>query len=219
MMDELRSHAGDGCFTPGIGVDLDLVLLRGIGTEADYTDLPDGILGRTCFSPDGSVRIEISRALSDRAEKDPVERRRLRTTLAHESGHVACHRCLYVRDVDTLSLFPTSRAQLGQPPAPIMCREEAIRHSTYRGQWWEYQANQCMACLLLPQKLVAESVSRLLGIHGLQSFGEGVQQGLGEALLEKVSNEYDVSLTATLYRLQALGFVPSGSQLRLELNS
>lgn len=212
MMDEMRDRAGPECFTPGKGVDVDLVLLSAIESEADYVDLPAGIMGRTLFAPDGSVKIEVSRQLSDDAERGKTARRRLRTTLAHEAGHVACHRGLFIRDTETLSLF--SAAQIGSATAkpPIMCRGENMGQRGYSGEWWEFQANRCMAALLLPKRLFSTSTTKILADGGFASGEDCVKRGHGESLVRELSDEYDVSQTATLFRLQALGFLPSGAQ-------
>lgn len=216
MMDEMRGRAGDESFVTGKGVDVDLILLRAIGVEADYVDLPAGILGRTVFAADRAVRIEVSRALSDAAESDRVARRRLRTTLAHECGHVACHHALFIRDTESLSLFPASAMATTAPARqPIMCRAEGISGSGYRGEWWEFQANRCMASLLLPRRMVGDSVRRRLAAGGFKTGEECVHHGAGEQLIVELADEYDVSQTATLYRLQSLGFIPAGTQAEL----
>jgi hypothetical protein len=218
MMDEMRDRAGSDLFSVGKGIDVDLVLLKSIGTEADYVDLPAGILGRTIFAPDGQVRIEVSRALSDQAESDQIARRRLRTTLAHECGHVACHTCLFIRDTETIPLFETGEATArGVSRPPIMCRPEGVGHLGYQGEWWEYQANRCMAALLLPKRMVAESARMRLRDGGFKSGAECVALGHGEVLIREISNEYDVSQAAVLFRLQALGFVPTGVQMEMRL--
>lgn len=219
MMDELRSRTGDrNCFTPGKGIDVDLVLLRNERIEADYLDLPAGILGRTIFSEDGSARVEISRTLSDAAEHDRIARRRLRTTAAHECGHITCHRGLFIRDTETYSLFDDS---LGLTTTmnrkPIMCRPEGIGDVQYAGEWWEYQANQCMAALLLPRSLVSTVVRSRLADGGFKSGDDCVRAGSGEKLVRDVAEEFDVSQTATFYRLQKLGFIARGQQSMMQL--
>jgi hypothetical protein len=212
MMDELRVRSGGDCFRPSRGIDVDLAMWKSFGVEPDFVDLPAGILGRTKFFSDGKILIEVSRSLSDLAETDVLARRRLRTTLAHECGHVACHSCLYVRDSETLSMFPVPDRRGQDFRTAIMCRQEGVGHSGYRGEWWEYQANQCMAALLLPRTLFSTSVRRELAECGVPSFEEGIRQGRGEELVRALSREYDVSGSATLYRLQALGFVSKGLQ-------
>lgn len=216
MMEEMRARTGSDCFTSGRGIDVDRILLKGLGVEADYTDLPPNVLGRTKFDPDGRVSIEISRELAERAEIDNVARRRLRTTLAHECGHAACHACLFVRDTETYSLF-AEQPTLSQPNRPpIMCRSEGVA-SGYRGEWWEYQANRCMAALLMPKRLVSNSVKERLTVSGFASASDCVAEGHGESFIRGISDEYDVSQVATLYRLQDLGFIPKGVQREMNL--
>ena len=71
MMEDIRARAGADGFTEGEGVDVDLVLLRGFDLEADYVQLPDGVLGRTVFDSNGRVqRVEVDRELSNAAEHD-----------------------------------------------------------------------------------------------------------------------------------------------------
>lgn len=217
MMDELRSRAGEECFSPGLGIDVDLVILKGFGVEADFVDLPTGMLGRTKFFPDGSIRIEVSRSLADNAENDIVARRRLRTTLAHECGHVACHSCLYVQDVETIPLFAGGEEPQGFRSA-IMCRQEGVGQTGYRGEWWEFQANQCMAALLVPRSLFSHSVRRTITETGFSTFEEAIRKGHGEDIVRALANEYDVSSPVTLYRLQGLGFAPKAAQTRMRFN-
>ena len=100
---------------------------------------------------------------------------------------------------------------------PILCRGDGIDGATYRGEWWEYQANQCMASLLLPRQHVSVYVRTLLADGGFKTGEECLAHGSGELLVRDLSNEYDVSQTATLYRLWSLGFFPKDSQMRMQL--
>jgi hypothetical protein len=219
MMEEVRSRTGDRqSFTPGKGVDIDLVLRRSERIEADYVDLPAGIMGRTIFSENGSVYVEISRALSDAAEHDRVARRRLRTTLAHEVGHIACHRGLFIRDTETFSLF-ADRGVDQQPMnrQPIMCREHTVGRVNQAGPWWEIQANACMAALLLPRALISASTRKRLADGGFKTGDECFRRGHGRTLIREIADEFDVSHIATLYRLQKLGFVSREHQREMTL--
>lgn len=218
MMAEMRYRVDGECFAPGKGVDVELVMLRAIGTEADYVDLPSGIMGRTIFAPDGRVTIEVSRRLLEQAEVDRVARRRLRTTLAHECGHVACHSCLFIQDTETFSLFKNGQWRAEETKrVPIMCRPEGVGNVGYKGEWWEYQANRCMAALLLPKRMVSESVRKRLKDGGFKSGEDCLARGHGEELVREISDEYDVSQLASLYRLQDLGFIPTGVQKQMRL--
>lgn len=214
MMDELRFRAGDDHFASGTGVDVDRVLLA-VGIEADYVDLPPGVLGRTRFGQDGAPSIELSRELADNAETSIVARRRLRTTLAHECGHFACHTSLFIRDTSSLSLFGDQQLDQRQVE-PILCRTQPAR-SGYSGEWWEYQANRCMAALLMPRRLFGPFVIETTKTAGYASFMDAVAAGAGEEIATAVADEFDVNLAAVLYRLQDLGFVTDGKQRTLVL--
>lgn len=210
-MDELRHRSGTVSFVPGKGIDVDVIIEQGLQADLDYVPLPPGVLGQTRFFRDGTVRIELSRELSERAETDAVARRRLRSTMAHEVGHVACHTSLHVGDTETFSLF--TQEMLGPPTnaEPIMCKEDRIGFR-YQGEWWEFQANQCMAALLLPRALVAESTRAIYRDNGVSNFEDLIRHDKAFAAVNHLADEYDVNGAAVLYRLQALGFIPSDVQ-------
>lgn len=212
MMKELLVLAGPGVFVEGTGVDVDRVLLAGFEVEADYVSLPHGLLGRTRFLRDGSAEVEVSRELADEAESDTVARRRLRTTLAHECGHVACHRTLFLADTETISLFPSREIEEQEEKPPILCREVTVA-SRYSGDWWEYQANQCMACLLLPRHLVLPRFRAVLTKLEVGSYKEAAKQGKDADTIRTLADLFDVSWQAILYRLEDLGLIPKRHQL------
>jgi hypothetical protein len=204
MMTEVSLRADLPVFTPGTGIDVDRVLLKGFGLEADYVSLPSGILGRTLFTKKGVAKIEIARELAEEAETDQLARRRLRTTLAHEAGHVACHQQLFIGDTETLSLFGNAPAK--EKPS-ILCREES--GGVYKGEWWEFQANKCMAALLLPKFHFIPQLEETLKAAGVVSFKKALGAGQDEAVIRSLANTFDVSWQAVLLRLQELGFAPS----------
>ena len=209
LMDDARRKAGPNVFVRGKGVDVDLVLLRAFELEADYVDLEPGVLGRTLFGPNGPLDIQISRSLVVKAEASDVARRRLRTTLAHEAGHVACHACLFLQDTETASLFPPT------PPDPelnVLCREDTVGWMVHTRSWVEYQANQCMASLLLPRPLFAAHVAECLGALSLESVEAAILNDRGREVLRWLSTIFDVNERAIHFRLQKLGFVTDGTQ-------
>ena len=218
MMDDLRARAGTDVFKEGSGIDIDLVLLRAFGLEADYVDLPADVLGRTVFDRMGNARVELNRDLDRAASSDDLAQRRLRTTLAHEVGHVACHSTLFIEDTKTMSLFPEdgSRGQEG-----ILCREASVgthgeyEDRRYRGEWWEYQANQCMAAVLLPRELFREKANGAVESMGAKSFKEALLRGSGEKVLRLLADCFNVSQEAVFYRMQELGY--AGRELQLSL--
>ena len=207
MMYDARMTAGTDEFKEGTGVDVDLVLLKAFGLEADYVTLPPDILGRTVFDQMGGARIEISRDLEEAAASNILARRRLRTTLAHEVGHVACHSTLFVEDTETMSLFPEEETLEDEA---ILCRESNIgtyEKHRYRGEWWEFQANQCMASLLLPRELFRENLDTAVESVGEASFDDAVRRGSGEGVVLSLSHCFDVSLEMVYYRLKRMGCV------------
>lgn len=129
-----------------------------------YEDLPDGVLGYTKFGPKGVHAIGISRALSEREETG--SERRVITTMAHEAGHGLLHAHLFAFSELPASLFSNDMI-LTEPK--ILCRKETVdgfrenaKISNYRGQWWEFQANQAMGSLLLPRRLAMKTLDPFL---------------------------------------------------------
>jgi len=206
MMEEAMLRVGSDVFVEGAGVDVDRVLFKGFDVEADYVDLPAGLLGRTLFHRDGTAHVEVSRQLAEAAEVDTVQRRRLRSTLAHEGGHLACHGQLFVMDDGTLSLFPEGEEEI---PPSILCRSSSIGTPGYSGEWWEFQANQCMACLLLPRRLLRRHYHSILESLSLVDYVDAVRQDRQDELVRGLADLFDVSWQLVLIRLKNLGYAPS----------
>lgn len=205
MMAEVFHRASPLAFKEGEGVDVDRVLFQAFGLEADYVTLPDGVLGRTLFRQDGRAQIEVSRRLAEEAETDRLARRRLRTTLGHEGGHVTCHSQLFLTDTETMSLFGNAPAEADKPA--ILCRETSVG-TGYQGEWWEFQANQCMACLLLPKCLLVPRVTESLKTFDVPTFAEALKKGVEEDIVRALANVFDISWQVVILRLQELGFAP-----------
>lgn len=217
MMDDLRERACQFTHEPGRGIDIDLVLLKGLGIEPDYVPLPDGVMGRTLFRADGSASVEVSRELLELAEQDSVQRRRLRSTLAHECGHVACHSLLHLKDIETGDLFPAAGNSVTAEVPSVLCRQIAVDQPGYQGEWWEYQANRCMAELLLPRRLFEKELATALNACSYSSIEDAARERDSGAITTALADEFDVSLTMVIYRLQELGFIRNGLQLQMGL--
>ena len=203
-MDDLRARCGEGVFERGRGVDVDLVLQRGYDIGPDFVVLPAGVLGRTTFFPDGKLHMEVSRALADAAEHSVVGRRRLRSTLAHECGHVVFHRHHFVTEGQG-SLFGSGSEHA---PGNVLCREDAVDDRLRRRDGREYQANRGMASLLLPNRLVRAELADVLKIAGFETLRDAVAAGDGETVLRGVGEVFDVSFEMTLYRVRELQLLP-----------
>ena len=116
-------------------------------TALRYEDLGPDNLGCTIFNSSGAVEaILVSRSLEE--QNTIPARRRARSTVAHEAGHGLLHGSLFIYD---------HSPDLGESQRRILCRTEDILLETqrsYRGRWWEFQANQAIGSLLLPRPVV-----------------------------------------------------------------
>lgn len=133
-----------------------------------YEDLDAGVLGFTQFGPKGVEAIVISRSLSE--EGTEVAERRIKTTLAHESGHGLLQAHLFVLGAEPMALFGSEMTE-GVPR--ILCRTEnsveteSSKPAGYDGRWWEFQANRAIGALLLPRPLVLKCLEPLMASGGL----------------------------------------------------
>ena len=215
IADDLRYRAGDEHFREGRGVDVDLVLEKVLDATPDYDELPPGVMGQTSFRG-GKALVQMSRELAEEAEHDTVARRRLRTTGAHEAGHIVCHGPQLMVDRKTLELFNVEEEE----HPIILCREGGIGvPRNYRGEWWEYQANRVMAALLLPKDILKHYVPLVTVELGAQHLSAAVKAGRGMDAIRRLTEIFDVSQQAVFYRLQDLKILPAESQMDLELEA
>ena len=163
-------------------------------TALRYEDLGPDNLGCTIFNSSGAVEaILVSRSLEE--QNTTPARRRVRSTVAHEAGHGLLHGSLFIDSPD-----------LGENQRRILCRSEDILGETqrsYRGRWWEFQANQAIGSLLLPRLLV----NGLLDQSGIEPDSSGnrtlspVQR---ESLAKKAAVIFDVNPIVVRIRLDSL---------------
>src|SRR5206468_5815655 len=125
-----------------------------------YEDLPDGVLGYTCFGSKGVESIHISSALLEAGTRSAE--RLANTTLAHEAGHGLFHAHLFALASGGISLF-------GDDPdvtaTRVLCRNHASG-GAYDGRWWELHAGKAIGPLLLPRQLVVATLKALLVPRG-----------------------------------------------------
>jgi hypothetical protein len=149
----------------------------------EYDELGPGVLGYTQFGKSGVKAVVVSRALDE--EGTVVGNRRVRSTLAHESGHGIFHTYLFF-ETGANSLFPEGT---GEKPR-VLCRdEEQGGTGGYKGNWWEWQANRAIGSLLLPKRLVAKAVEQFVESVGL----------LGLTVLPTTQREAAVQLVAGVF--------------------
>lgn len=171
--------------------------------QPSYATLPHGVLGFTRFGPKGVEEIVISQVFDE--EGSTVAERRLRSTLAHEGGHGLLHAHLFLLGERPDSLFA---GELAPDTPKILCRDEG----SYR--WWEFQANQAMSVLLLPQLLVEKVLEETVEARGLLGV-RVLPPGKRDAAIRLIADTFDVNPIMAKYRLDAL--YPPSTELQLTL--
>jgi hypothetical protein len=163
-------------------------------TALRYEDLGPDNLGCTIFNSSGAVEaILVSRSLEEK--NTTPARRRVRSTVAHEAGHGLLHGSLFIDSPD-----------LGENQRRILCRSEDILGETqrsYRGRWWEFQANQAIGSLLLPRLLV-NGLFDQSGIEPDSSGNRTLSPVQRESLAKKAAVIFDVNPIVVRIRLDSL---------------
>jgi hypothetical protein len=179
------------------------------GVTPEYANLPEGILGMTQFSARGVKKVIVARALED--EGSETAQRRVRSTFAHEGGHGLLHSHLFALGVDAAPLF----ADTTDPEKPkVLCRGEGGAHSSYSGEWWEFQANRAMGALLMPQALVDMAVEPFLVPTG--SFAlPALDRSRFEEAVRFLANIFEVNPAVARIRLNTL--YPESDTMQLKL--
>ena len=141
---------------------IDRLIYLQFGFEEEYAELPAHIMGCAKFTKRGLCRIMVNRDLAE--VQDPVSHRRVRSTLAHEARHGLLHNDLFIE-----KLTQEECGQLFDGDAEVYdsvtkegfaCRAEVGIHQVRPFEWWEYQANLAMSCLLLPWHLVTAAAGQ-----------------------------------------------------------
>jgi hypothetical protein len=147
-----------------------------------YEELPKGVLGFTEFGKQGVKGVYVSSALEDDTK---AGERRIRSTLAHEGGHGLLHGHLFVLEGGQSALFPEGKSAKPR----ILCRDEQPQEATksYKGEWWEFQANRAIGALLMPKSLALVAVDQYLtpnGMLGLKTLPAGNRKAAARQLAE-----------------------------------
>jgi len=165
-------------------------------TALRYEDLGPDNLGCTIFNSSGAVEaILVSRSLEE--QNTTPARRRVRSTVAHEAGHGLLHGPLFIGD---------NFSDRGENQRRILCRSEDILVETqqsYRGRWWEFQANQAIGSLLLPRLLVNAFLDQS-GIEVDSSETRILTPAQRESLAKKAAVIFDVNPIVARIRLDSL---------------
>ena len=179
--------------------DLTVLIERDTESLDLYADLsaygPD-VEGLTQFQPGRKPKVMISKVLA----ADEIRKNRLRTTLAHEYGHVRFHAYLWEMEPqapDLLKRNPRANMQV--------CFRDKILDAA-QTDWMEWQAGYVCGALLMPASRVRAVACAYCESNGL--FGIVAQaDSHGRALIEAARMAFDVSAYAARIRLIKLGIL------------
>jgi IrrE N-terminal-like domain len=148
-------------------------------SSADLSHLGENVEGVTDFYFNAKPRVRIAGHLWNREN-------RLRTTLAHEFGHVKFHNYLYQVE-PSLELFESAIGGV-----PLRCKREDIHG--HQVDWMEWQAGYVSGAILMPESAVRATAKE-------------VKSGDIGALLGAVIGRFQVSEDAARVRVSKLGLL------------
>jgi len=202
--------------TPALPVDkfIEIYLPKILGTEVSFdpgADLQrsegERVLGATYFYDD-HLEVKIDRRVTEEAEKTD-EWGRYNATGAHEGGHCTLHSILFHRDPNQQEFIHRIVTK------KISCLQRTIENY-YTGEWWEYQANQFMANLLMPKELFLAYFERERNAYGIRDNRQlAKNQHLVNAVVGYLARIFQVSKQAVKIRLQELKQIPNPQQEEL----
>lgn len=188
--------------------DLTLLIERDTSDFDSFADLSlygSEVEGVTEFQKSGKPAVKIAAGLAN----DTRRENRLRTTLTHEYGHVHFHAYLWQVEPPTPDLLrqnPNANKQI--------CKRDGILNAA-QSDWMEWQAGYVSGAILMPVSRLRQIVGTYLEANGL--FGVvGARGAHGQALIEQVQKEFQVSVDAArvrLFKLNILGTEDAGPSL------
>lgn len=173
------------------------ILVEQYASDLDlYADLSDEgyeVEGVTDFFPASKPRIRIASSLQELHMEN-----RLRSTLAHELGHVKFHDALWPHH--QLPLFSTEQ----QDHSPRCKRETII--GTKNVDWMEWQAGYASGALLMPITPLTQTTQFFF--ERAQTIGPLLADShLGQHLIRIIKVKFQVSIDAARVRLLQLGYL------------
>lgn len=169
----------------------------------DLSAFGEDVEGVTEFFPDQGPKVSIS----DKLATDDRRKNRLRTTLAHEFGHVHFHRHLWAEKFLSGRLFERKNLE-----NKAICKRDTVLNAN-QYDWMEWQAGYVSGSVLMPLTHIRQLVSEYcesLGLHG--AVYQGSQQGL--ALIAQVVDRFAVSEEAARIRLLKLNLLSTSDKQR-----
>jgi Zn-dependent peptidase ImmA (M78 family) len=146
------------------------------------------VFGFTAFQRGRKPRVFIARELWEQRHRN----NRLRTTLAHEYGHVLLHTWLY--------------DEYGSLIEPEFCYWQSALPTSAVVDWFEWQAGYASGALLMPQSFMRRTVEAYFRDR-IERPPVAKDSPEASALSERVSLAFDVSVEAAAVRLSQLGFL------------
>ena len=177
---------------------------------ADLSGFGEDVEGLTDFFPDRKPAVKISADLSldDRSEH------RLRTTLAHEYGHVKFHTFLWelnrLENPERTIMCTGKYSRLFRkfnrtaPEVNPRCKSSSIIDAPFE-DWMEWQASYACGAFLMPLSPLRKTTEEFLRRH---SYHNWLPADTDEAtdLAALVAESFDVSTDTACVRLRKLGF-------------
>lgn len=182
---------------------------RDLDSYADLSAFGRGVEGVTIFNPGVKPDVKISETLAS----EPARENRLRTTLAHEFGHVHFHSYLFDPRFAELDLFQSNGAVRKENQTQVCKRDTMVNAAVT--DWMEWQAGHVCGAILMPATAVRSFV-RAQFASALDA--NVVVDGSADAgkMIQVVQEEFKTSSEAArvrLLRLKILG--SSGETMRL----
>jgi hypothetical protein len=182
-------------------VDIEAFLELHLHVELDeYADLPFDELGVTTFERGKVPFVQINKDLTGAADEGDQTSivGRWRITLAHEGAHVILHRNAMEDHYQQHNLFDEPEA------SPAVVEQRCLKRDLGRNKVnpLEYQANYCMAALLMPKDLFLSIVVPMLSVPSIANLPIDDPRIL--PIVEEVADLFQVSKIAARIRMQTL---------------
>ena len=169
-----------------------------LDSSVDLSMYGEDVEGMTVFYPDQGPEVSIS----DRLANDSRRENRLRTTLAHEYGHVHFHRYLWDEKFMTGRLFDRQSTE-----NKAICKRDTILDAR-NYDWMEWQAGYVSGAILMPVSSIRRLVSDFCAEHGLHA-AVAVTSEQGQQIVSAVMEAFQVSEDAARVRLFKLSLLAS----------
>lgn len=167
-----------------------------LDSAVDLSEYGQDVEGMTAFYPDRNPEVSIS----DRLANDARRENRLRTTLAHEFGHVHFHRYLWAEKFMTGRLFDRRSTE-----NKVICKRDSILDAKDT-DWMEWQVGFVSGAILMPVGPIRRFVSDFCGNRGLHA-AVSLASEPGRQIVNDVMARFSVSEDAARVRLLKLGLL------------